>query len=119
MVFISSAALEYAGYEVQVAGDGLAALAAIRQERPDVVILDFAMPLLSGPDVLTALKADRETSDIPVIACTAVAGLADVPAIRGQGFNDVLLKPVEPTAVVQAVERIYTHPRQARSSFLS
>src|SRR4029077_1721872 len=38
MVFISSAALEYAGYQVQVAADGLAALAAIRQERPDVVI---------------------------------------------------------------------------------
>ena len=107
MLVIASAALEHAGYEVQVAADGLAALAAIRREKPDVVILDFAMPLLSGPDVLTALKTQSDTSAIPVIACTATAGLSDVPAIRSQGFDEVLLKPVEPAAVIRAVERMF------------
>ena len=106
-LIIIPTALEHAGYEVQVAADGIAALVAIRHEKPDVVILDFAMPLLSGPDVLAALKADRETSAIPVIACTAIAGLADVPALREQGFADVLLKPVDPTSVISAVRRMH------------
>jgi CheY-like chemotaxis protein len=103
---ISTAALEHAGYEVHVAADGLAALAAIRHKKPDVVILDVAMPLLSGPDVLAALKADRETSTIPVIACTAIAGYSDAPGLREQGFDDVLLKPVDPITVIRAVERM-------------
>lgn len=104
MVCITTAALEYAGYEVQVATDGLAALAAIRRDRPHAVILDLAMPLLSGPDVLAALKADQETSAIPVIACTAIAGIADVATLKEHGFDEVLLKPVEPRAVIRAVE---------------
>jgi len=105
-LLIISKVLEHAGCHAQVAEDGLSALAAIRGQRPDVVILDFAMPMLSGPDVLAALKADRETSDIPIIACTAaVAGAADVPALLDQGFTEVLLKPVDPSAVMLAIER--------------
>jgi len=99
--------LEHAGYEAQVAADGLSALAAIHRQRPDVVILDFAMPQLSGPDVLAALKADRATSDIPVIACTADAATADVPLLLQHGFAEVLLKPVDPSAVTRAVERAH------------
>jgi CheY-like chemotaxis protein len=104
-LFIIPTCLEQAGYEAQVAADGLSALAAIRRQRPDVVILDLAMPLLSGPDVLAALKADRDTSDIPVIACTALAGTADVPALLEQGFSEVLLKPVDISTVKRAVEQ--------------
>jgi CheY-like chemotaxis protein len=98
--------LDHAGCEAQVVSDGLAALAAIRSHKPDVVILDFAMPMLSGPDVLAALKAERETSDIPIIGCTAaVATAADVPALIEQGFIEVLLKPVDPGAMMRAVDR--------------
>jgi|SRR5689334_19460137 len=98
--------LDHAGCEAQVVSDGLAALAAIRSQKPDVVILDFAMPMLSGPDVLAALKAERETRDIPIIGCTAaVAVTADVPALLEQGFIEVLLKPVEPAAMLRAIER--------------
>ena len=98
--------LDHAGCEAQVVADGLSALAAIRTQKPDVVILDFAMPMLSGPDVLAALKAERETSDIPIIGCTAaVAAPAEVPALLEQGFADVLLKPVEPGAMMRAIER--------------
>src|SRR5436190_23215991 len=46
--FIFLAALEYAGYRVRIEADGVGALVAIRQEVPDIVILDLAMPLLSG-----------------------------------------------------------------------
>jgi len=107
--FIVPAALTHAGYEALVARDGLAALAVIRSDRPDVIILDFAMPELSGPDVLRALKNRPETREIPVIACTAVAGPSDVPTLLGQGFTEVLLKPVDPTVILDAVERAQHH----------
>ena len=108
--------LEHAGCDAQIVADGLSALAAIRRERPDVVILDFAMPMLSGPDVLAALKADRQTSDIPIIACTAaVAATADVPALIEQGFTEVLLKPVEPAAVMHAIERACRGAQRVRT----
>jgi CheY-like chemotaxis protein len=104
---IISKVLEHAGCDAEVAADGLSALAAIRRQRPHAVILDFAMPMLSGPDVLAALKADRETRDIPIIACTAaVAAPADVPALLELGFTEVLLKPVEPEMLRAAVGRV-------------
>jgi two-component system phosphate regulon response regulator PhoB len=104
--FIFVAALEHHGYTVREATDGEFAIKAIELERPDVVILDFAMPKLSGPEVLTRLKADPATSGIPVIACSAVLLLTDVPRLRALGYADVLLKPVDPGALVAAVHRI-------------
>ena len=104
--FIFLAALEYAGYRVRIEADGVGALVAIRQEVPDIVILDLAMPLLSGLEVLAQLKADSATRAIPVIACTATATLNDVPMLRDHGFAEVLLKPIDPTVMVTAVDRV-------------
>ena len=114
-LFILPAALEHGGYEVCLAVDGETAIAAVKRERPDVVILDFAMPRLSGPEVLALLKADPATSSIPVIACTAVPVPGDVPLLRLAGYADVLLKPVDPSAMVAAVERVYTQARDRES----
>jgi len=103
--FIFQAALEYAGYTVRIAADGAIAMTALERERPDVIVLDFAMPELSGPEVLARLKADPTTNGIPVIACTAVPGFADLPRLRELGYAAVLLKPVDPTAVIAAVNQ--------------
>ena len=103
--FIYPVALEHAGYDVRLAVNGAEALEAIAGEPPNVVVLDFAMPKLSGPDVFARLRADPATRKIPVIACTAVAVEADVAGLRAQGYADVLLKPVDPAVLVAAVER--------------
>jgi|SRR5438105_4085590 len=104
--FIFPAALEHAGYEARVEADGAAALAAIRSDPPDIVVLDLAMPRLSGLEVLARMKEDPRTRAIPVIACTAVATQADVPDLRSHGFSDILLKPVDPSAVIASVARL-------------
>jgi len=67
--------LEDEGYRVIEAVDGLAAVECCRQELPDVLLLDVEMPQFDGYQVLSALKADVELKDIPVVFLTAEAEL--------------------------------------------
>lgn len=63
--------LVMAGYRVAMAINGKLALASLNQMRPDVVLLDVMMPIMSGPEMLAALKADPAFADIPVIMMSA------------------------------------------------
>ena len=63
--------LEFEGYDVIEASDGEQAMERVRDERPDVVLLDVMMPKMDGWQVLSALKADAELKDIPVVMLTA------------------------------------------------
>ena len=95
-------------YRFVEADDGDSSLELARRERPDVVILDMMMPRRSGLEVLTALRADDELSDTPVIVLTAQ------PATREQaldaGANVVMVKPFEPEAIAAAVEEVLANP---------
>lgn len=81
-------------YQPLIAKDGAGCLALARQDRPDLVVLDLALPDLPGVAVIEALRADRRTAEIPVIALCA----PDQPAARLQalqaGADEVLAKPV-------------------------
>ena len=59
------------GYEVRIARDGPSALASVRQQRPDVILLDVMMPGMDGMQVLDHLKVDPKTASIPVVMVTA------------------------------------------------
>ena len=72
------AALREAGHQVTVAYDGEEALQKVAQERPDLIVCDVMMPRKDGFQVLTELKANPETANIPVIMLTAKAQDADV-----------------------------------------
>jgi CheY-like chemotaxis protein/anti-sigma regulatory factor (Ser/Thr protein kinase) len=63
--------LEDEGYTIEAAADGLAALQALEQRRPDAILLDLLMPQMDGFDVIRRLQADAERRDIPVIVLTA------------------------------------------------
>ena len=88
--------LEGAGHSVTVASNGEEALAAVREKRPDLIVLDSMMPVLSGPEVLAELKADAELSSIPVVMLTARDGEADVIAGLEGGAAEYLTKPFIP-----------------------
>lgn len=88
--------LEGAGHSVTVASNGEEALAAVRENRPDLIVLDSMMPVLSGPEVLAELKADAELSSIPVVMLTARDGEADVIAGLQGGAAEYLTKPFIP-----------------------
>jgi two-component system, OmpR family, phosphate regulon response regulator PhoB len=98
--------LAKAGYRVSTATTGHDAVAAARQERPALVVLDLMLPGLSGYDVIDALRREEETRDIAVLMLTARREEAD--RIRGLslGADDYLTKPFSPQELVLRVGAI-------------
>ena len=70
--------LERAGYEVVSVRDGAEALTAVRDRRPDLAVLDISMPEVDGLEVLRRIRADADTSELPVLLLSAQAQEADV-----------------------------------------
>lgn len=90
------------GYDLRVVVDGGEAVAAAREHRPDIAILDLSMPVMNGIDVARALKSDPATCDVTVILLTAksmgAAELAHAPEV-----DLYLLKPFSPRVLRQVV----------------
>ncbi|MEW5919090.1 MAG: response regulator [Gemmatimonadota bacterium] len=84
------------GHEVALAADGAAALAAIEQREPDLVILDHSMPALTGMDVCRRMKANPFTARIPVLMLTAQGGMESKIEGFAAGADDYLAKPFDP-----------------------
>ncbi len=93
--------LEELNYETFSACDGLEALEQVSTGSPDLVLLDIMMPGMDGFEVLTRLKADPTTRDIPVIVISASNAMPNVIKGIGLGAEDYLPKPFEP-ALLQA-----------------
>jgi CheY-like chemotaxis protein/HD-like signal output (HDOD) protein len=84
--------LQAAGYQVLKAADGKEALASLRAQRPDLVLLDVAMPGLDGMSVLAEMRNDPALASIPVIMLTALSDKAQVLQAASHGVRDYLLK---------------------------
>ena len=84
------------GHEVIAVGDGVAALAAVYEHHPDVILLDVTMPQLDGLEVCRRLKSDPATRLTPVVLVTGLSDLED--RIKGieAGADEFLSKPVHP-----------------------
>jgi CheY-like chemotaxis protein len=96
--------LEWAGFDVQAAEDGEAALVIVSQYAPEAVVLDINLPRRDGIRVLRDLRQLPETAAIPVIALTGYPDAADRARSAG-GFSQVLEKPCEPFTLIKAVRR--------------
>lgn len=111
---LSSDMLRVAGYRVLVARTGLEALA--RAASADLLILDLAMPGVTGVDVLIELRARDATATLPIILMT---GLDDTPDLRSmaQGYDiaAVLIKPVSPRVLVEQVYAVLHPPTDGGS----
>jgi class 3 adenylate cyclase len=95
--------LESQGYDIVTARDGETALAVVREQLPDLVLLDIQMPKLDGIETVKQLKADAALPFIPVIMVTARADARDVVAGLEAGGDDYLTKPVDQAALVARV----------------
>ena len=95
-------ALEHAGYRVAVCHEGARALERIREEQPDLVVLDLMLPGVSGLEVLDALR--QEKNRVRVVILTALADEEDV--VRGfeKGADDYVKKPFSPRELVARVD---------------
>ena len=95
--------LEHAGFAVVTAGDGRSALAAIRTRRPDLVVLDLALPELDGLDVTRAIRSD---SNLPIVMLTARDDELDKLLGLELGADDYLTKPFSPRELVARVRAV-------------
>ncbi len=82
------------GHEILMAADGEETLQKVREEEPDLVLLDIMMPRLSGYEVCQRIKQDEQTSKIPVLMVTALKEMGDIEKAVAAGADDFLTKPV-------------------------
>jgi two-component system, OmpR family, phosphate regulon response regulator PhoB len=111
--------LGYDGHDVVEAGDGAAALAAVNERRPDLIILDVMMPEVSGWDVLTRLKAEADPAvrEIPVIMLTALTAPMDRAKGGIEGAVRYFAKPISPDDLRESVSEALAgdpEPQQRR-----
>ena len=90
------ALLEEAGYEVRVAYSGEQGLTSVAETRPDVILLDIAMPSMSGYDMARILRKSYG-ADLKLIALTAWDDIWTVERAKAAGFNAHLIKPAQLT----------------------
>jgi CheY-like chemotaxis protein len=102
-VAIVSGILLDRGYEVRIARDGPGALESVRQQRPDVVLLDMMMPGMDGMQVLDHLKRNPGSGSIPVVMVTAKSKDRDVLAGYESGADYYITKPFTARQILYAV----------------
>jgi len=94
------------GFEVRLARDGHGALESIRQQRPDLIVLDVMMPGIDGIQVLAALRADAQTRGVPVILVTAKTGDQDLLEGYRYGADYYVTKPFTSRQLLYAVSLV-------------
>jgi CheY-like chemotaxis protein len=87
--------LNAAGYQVSEAEAAEKALAAIKQERPDVILVDLLLPGMDGLTLVLKLKADPETRTIPIVAVTAYADRFNEREALAAGCDAYVVKPID------------------------
>ena len=97
---------EMEGFTVITAADGQQGVDRTRADRPDIVVSDVMMPRMSGIELVAELKADPDTSTIPILLLTAKAQQADIGAGMDAGADDYVTKPFEPLDLVDRVNRL-------------
>ena len=98
--------LERRGFEVLIAVDGQEGVAAARDARPDLILMDMSLPVLDGWEASRQLKAAAETRDIPIIALTAHAMAGDRQRTIEAGCDDYDTKPVEFARLLEKIETL-------------
>jgi two-component system phosphate regulon response regulator PhoB len=100
------------GFRVLTAEDGRAALAFATAEVPDLIIMDFKLPDMSGLDVARELRADARTRAIPLIGATGFSQPSHLDEAERAGFDVVTVKPCDPATLLVEIKRLLA----ARSS---
>jgi diguanylate cyclase (GGDEF)-like protein len=98
--------LESAGFSVTEAPDGAQALSAVRQQPPDLLILDYMMPHMTGPEVCATLKQDMLLRHLPIIMLTGKSEVKDKIDGINAGADDYVIKPYDPTELLVRVKMV-------------
>ncbi len=101
---IVSMSLETQGYTVYKAVNGREAVDLARQHHPDLVLMDMMMPVVSGYEAVTELKADQSTRDITIVGLSAKAMATDMERATDVGIDGYITKPFRIAQVLTVVD---------------
>ncbi|HAD81916.1 MAG: hypothetical protein A2509_02800 [Candidatus Edwardsbacteria bacterium RIFOXYD12_FULL_50_11] len=104
--------LEQEGYTVISANDGQSGLQKIKEEKPDMVLLDVMMPGLSGYEVCQKIREDAELAGIPVVILTAKGQERDREQGLSMGASDYITKPFSPNRLLELVKSMIGDAKQ-------
>ena len=93
-------------FEVLVSENAVLGIELARNQRPDLILLDIMLPVLSGHDACSLLRQDEKTRDIPVIFLSAKGTVTDVVSGLEKGADDYIPKPFSPREVVARINAI-------------
>jgi CheY-like chemotaxis protein len=96
--------LSKAGYLVTVAADGEIGVQAAKEDRPDLILLDFVMPVMNGYQVCRALGETPELRDVPVVLMSAKGDQVGERFVKVMGIVDYITKPFSPDAIITVVD---------------
>ncbi|WP_455372961.1 phosphate regulon transcriptional regulator PhoB [Limibacillus halophilus] len=108
--------LEKEGYRSASAGDGEEALMMIKEETPDLILLDWMLPLTSGIEVCRQLRRQPETRDVPIIMLTARGEEGDKVRGLNSGADDYITKPFSPNELMARVRAVLRRAQPALSA---
>jgi two-component system phosphate regulon response regulator PhoB len=105
--------LEQEGFTVHAAGDGEEGLLMVSEKQPDVIVLDWMLPSMSGVEVCRQLRRNQQTKNIPVIMLSARGEEED--KVRGLdcGADDYMTKPFSPTELIARIRAVFRRIRPA------
>lgn len=113
LVELLSYNLEKAGFQIHIARDGEEALLAVEERKPDLILLDWMLPYVSGIEICRRIRRNPETRNVPIIILTARGEEND--RIRGleAGADDYVVKPFSPSELVARVRAVLRRTRPA------
>ncbi|MCO5170927.1 MAG: PAS domain-containing protein [Planctomycetes bacterium] len=105
--------LEHAGHRVAAASDGLSAMETIGRVRPHVALVDVGLPGIDGYEVARRVRAAPDGRAIRLVAVTGYGRADDRQRALTAGFDDHLVKPLDPDLVLAIIEQVRAHPRRS------
>jgi len=107
-----AAYLQFSGFEVAEAGNGIEAIEKTRALLPDIVLMDLALPRMDGWEATRRLKNDELTRHIPIVALTGHALAGHAEGAREAGCDAFVTKPCLPDALVAEIKRLLDQHRR-------
>ncbi|HYT68360.1 MAG TPA: response regulator [Vicinamibacterales bacterium] len=106
-----AAYLQFSGFEVAEAGNGIEAIEKTLELLPDIVLMDLALPRMDGWEATRRLKNDDRTRHIPIVALTGHALAGHAEGAREAGCDAFVTKPCLPDALVAEIKRLLDQHR--------
>ncbi|MDP9351415.1 MAG: response regulator [Chloroflexota bacterium] len=114
---MATCALEGAGYDTITLFDRRAALRAVLDTRPDLVLLDMALPKLKAWQIIRSLRQDRRTQDVPIIGIVPDEERTEAAALARTGLAHVFARPIDNRSLIRKVRRVLRDDREQKPEY--